>query len=221
MPDLYPEGEFLLPLFPLPNLVFFPNTRLPLHVFEPRYRALVADALATDNRIGMVLLRPGWERDYYGSPAIHEYGTLGIIEQSVALEEGRYNILLNGVVRFRIHEEKREAPYRVARVTAEPELPAEPTAAWAQRAWLSDLSSQYLHQLQTKATVPEIASATLESLTNALIMSLDLALDVKQELLEQKELIARAHRVGELLEERISALEFLSPYRSDSDPALN
>jgi Lon protease-like protein len=63
-----PEGEFLLPLFPLPNLVFFPETRLPLHVFEPRYRQLVSDALAREKRFGIVLLRPGWETDYFGTP---------------------------------------------------------------------------------------------------------------------------------------------------------
>jgi Lon protease-like protein len=55
-----PDGEFLLPLFPLPDLVFFPSTRLPLHVFEPRYRKMVSDALEADQRFGIVLLRPGW-----------------------------------------------------------------------------------------------------------------------------------------------------------------
>ena len=54
----------LLPLFPLPNVVLFPNVFLPLHIFEARYREMVADAIATDRLIGMVLLRPGWERDY-------------------------------------------------------------------------------------------------------------------------------------------------------------
>src|ERR1700726_4047692 len=52
----------LLPLFPLPNVVLFPNVFLPLHIFEPRYRDMVADALASDRMIGMVLLRPGWDR---------------------------------------------------------------------------------------------------------------------------------------------------------------
>ena len=74
MPPL-PEGEFLLPLFPLPNIVFFPHTRLPLHVFEPRYRQLVQDAVEGDERFGIVLLRPGWETDYFGAPPVYEYGT--------------------------------------------------------------------------------------------------------------------------------------------------
>jgi len=65
MDSSYPEGEFLMPLFPLPNLVFFPNTRLPLHVFEPRYRQLIADVLARDQRFGITLLQPGWEAIYW------------------------------------------------------------------------------------------------------------------------------------------------------------
>ena len=55
---------FSIPIFPLPNVVLFPNVFLPLHIFEPRYREMVADALASDRMIGMVLLRPGWQRDY-------------------------------------------------------------------------------------------------------------------------------------------------------------
>src|SRR6187399_2481527 len=56
----------LLPLFPLPNVVLFPGVLLPLHIFEPRYRAMIGDALRGDRRIGMVLLRPGWESGYQG-----------------------------------------------------------------------------------------------------------------------------------------------------------
>ncbi len=58
-----------IPIFPLPNVVLFPNVFLPLHIFEPRYREMVADALAGDRIIGMVLLRPGWEADYDGTAA--------------------------------------------------------------------------------------------------------------------------------------------------------
>jgi len=63
----------LLPLFPLPNVVLFPGVFLPLHIFEPRYKEMVADALAGDRIIGMALLRPGWEADYEGRPPIYPY----------------------------------------------------------------------------------------------------------------------------------------------------
>ena len=69
----------LLPLFPLPNVVLFPNVFLPLHIFEPRYREMVADALASDRMIGMVLLQPGWERDYDGRPPVYPIGCSGVI----------------------------------------------------------------------------------------------------------------------------------------------
>jgi len=57
-----------LPLFPLPETIFFPHTLLPLHIFEPRYRATVADCLVGVKRMGVVRLLPGWELDYYGRP---------------------------------------------------------------------------------------------------------------------------------------------------------
>src|SRR3954467_2900448 len=106
------DGEFLLPLFPLPDLVFFPNTRLPLHVFEPRYRQMVTDALDTDKRFGIHFLRPGWQNDYYGTPAIHLLGTIGTIEQAVPLEDGKFNILVRGDGRFRVLDEVSNVPYR-------------------------------------------------------------------------------------------------------------
>src|SRR5262249_30357040 len=104
----------LLPLFPLPNVVLFPNVFLPLHIFEPRYREMVADALATDRLIGMVLLRPGWERDYEGRPPVYPVGCSGVITHAERLADGRYNIVLRGVERFRILEEDLALTYRRA-----------------------------------------------------------------------------------------------------------
>lgn len=111
-----PGDEIPLGLFPLPGVVLFPGVPLPLHVFEPRYRALARDALAGERRIGMVLLRPGWQRDYGGSPAIHPVGCLGTISRSAALEDGRFDLLLVGARRFRVLEEIPGGEYRRARV---------------------------------------------------------------------------------------------------------
>src|SRR5437588_739379 len=87
----------LLPLFPLPNVVLFPNVFLPLHIFEPRYREMVGDALAGDRMIGMVLLKPGWERDYEGQPPVYPIGSSGLITHAERLSDSRYNIVLRGV----------------------------------------------------------------------------------------------------------------------------
>src|SRR5947207_4199041 len=109
MPDL-------LPLFPLPNVVLFPNVFLPLHVFEPRYREMVADAIAGDRMIGMVLLQPGWEHDYEGRPPVYPIGSSGVITHFERLTDGRYNIMLRGLERFRILEEDNSRVYRRATV---------------------------------------------------------------------------------------------------------
>jgi Lon protease-like protein len=220
MPEI-PEGEFLLPLFPLPDLVFFPNTRLPLHVFEPRYRQMIADALENDQRFGIVLLRPGWQSDYYGAPAIHLVGTLGTIEQAVPLDDGKFNILVRGDVRFRVIDEVSRVPYRTARVIARPEIIREAREAYAQREWLADLAQQYLHYLPNQMPVPEIDTVGLEPLTNALIMSLNLDSEEKQKLLEIDDMVYRAEQIGNELKSRIETMQFLKPYRRGEDPNQN
>src|SRR3954454_13738855 len=106
----------LLPLFPLPNVVLFPNVFLPLHIFEPRYREMVADALASDRMIGMVLLRPGWDRDYEGRPPIYSVGCSGLLTHNERLSDGRYNIVIRGIERFRIVEEDHTLSYRRAAI---------------------------------------------------------------------------------------------------------
>jgi hypothetical protein len=216
-----PQGEFLLPLFPLPNIVFFPHTRLPLHVFEPRYREMVKDVLESDQRLGIVLLRPGWETEYFGAPPVFECGTLGTVEQAVPLEDGRFNIVVRGDVRFRIVDEVSRVPYRTARVIASPEVTREPAEAYAQREWLADLSQQYLRYLPDQTTVPEIETVSLDALTNALIMSLNLDIEEKQRLLELGDVITRAEEIGSELSSRIESLRFLAPFRRPGDPAQN
>src|SRR5271166_2243600 len=92
-------------LFPLPNLVFFPHALQPLHIFEPRYRQMAADALKDDRLISPVLLQPGWEKHYEQTPPLHPVACLGRIVAEEALGDGRYNLLLRGVRRVRILDE--------------------------------------------------------------------------------------------------------------------
>src|SRR5258705_8709852 len=102
----------LLPLFPLPNVVLFPNVFLPLHIFEPRYREMVADAVASDRMIGMVLLRPGWDRNYEGRPPIYPIGCSGVMTHVERLGDRRSNIVLRRPERFPIPEGNHERSYR-------------------------------------------------------------------------------------------------------------
>src|SRR5437868_12939738 len=95
--DKLTPDDGVIRLFPLPKLVLFPGAMQPLHIFEPRYRQMTADALAGDRLIAMVLPRPGWEKDYYGRPAIHTTACIGTITSDQRLDDGRFNILLRGV----------------------------------------------------------------------------------------------------------------------------
>src|SRR5258708_18977220 len=95
----------LLPIFPLPNVVLFPNVFLPLHIFEPRYREMVADALKGDRIIGMTLLRAGYESRYEDRPPVYDIGCAGVITHAQPLADGRYDIVPRGLHRLRITSE--------------------------------------------------------------------------------------------------------------------
>lgn len=116
--DAARRASAALPLFPLPDVVFFPYTLLPLHVFEPRYRALVRDALAADGVFAVPRLKPGWKGDYEGRPPVYPIAGVGKIVRSQSLPDGRFNLLLIGLARVRVeHEPATDQPYRVATAT--------------------------------------------------------------------------------------------------------
>jgi uncharacterized protein len=92
-------------LFPLPNLVLFPHVIQPLHVFEPRYRCLLEDALAGDRLMAMAVLSPGWEIDYEGRPPLYPMACLARVATHHRLEDGTYNLLLLGLSRVRLFRE--------------------------------------------------------------------------------------------------------------------
>src|SRR5215210_235786 len=105
-----------IPVFPLPNVVLFPKTYLPLHIFEPRYRTMVSDAAMNGQCIGMALLKDGWETDYYGHPPVFAMGCVGRLANVQTLADGRSNILLQGLERFTIEQEWYDKAYREATI---------------------------------------------------------------------------------------------------------
>jgi Lon protease-like protein len=108
-------AALVLPIFPLPDITFFPHTLMPLHVFEARYRAMVMDALARDRRLCIARLRPGYEANYAGRPAVHTVAGAGEIVNWERLATGRYNILVKGECRVRIDAERpSDTLYRIA-----------------------------------------------------------------------------------------------------------
>ena len=209
----------LLPLFPLPNVVLFPNVFLPLHIFEPRYREMVADAVASDRMIGMVLLRPGWEGDYEGRPPVYSVGCSGVVTHVERLADGRYNLVLRGLDRFRIIGEDHERSYRRAAIEPlhEQRLTADDRAAVRrQRATLESMLAPAVekvgrlgHEQAGAGNRPKAADSAMpsamsdEDLVNALAQYLDFDGLEKQALLEKPSLRARAESLVELLEMKI------------------
>ena len=189
-----------IPIFPLPNAVLFPNVFLPLHIFEPRYREMVADALDGDRMIGMVLLRPGWEANYEGTPPVFPIGCAGLITHHERLPDGRYNIILRGLQKFRIRGEDEGRSYRVARIETihEPSGPFEEDDIRAAR---RKLESILVPQPSGRGHDPMVPpSMSHEDLINALAQYMELEPLEKQALLERDGLLARCRSLIELLE---------------------
>ena len=192
-----------LPLFPLPNVVLFPNVCLPLHVFEPRYREMVSDALDGDRIIGMVLLRPGWEADYEARPEIYQVGCAGLITHAERTVDGRYNVVLRGFEKFRIRREDHERSYRRAEVDPLLETMNEADRE-VMRAERRRLETLLVPQPEGRGVDPKMPpSMPDEELVNALAQYLDLEVVEKQALLERDGLVNRCRSLIDLLEMKV------------------
>ncbi|HYU79351.1 MAG TPA: LON peptidase substrate-binding domain-containing protein [Vicinamibacterales bacterium] len=192
-----------IPLFPLPNVVLFPNVFLPLHIFEPRYRQMVHRALAADRMIGMVLLKPGFEGDYEGTPPIYDVGCAGSITHVERLPDGRFNIVLRGVEKFRVQREEARTDavlYREAYVETLAERLTDDgrDTLRAQRAEIERRLAPLFTAARASSPLPEIMSD--EDLVNALSQYLSLEPIEKQALLELAGPVERAAALLELIE---------------------
>ncbi len=211
----------MAPLFPLPDVVFFPKTLLPLHVYEPRYRALASEALEQDGIICTALLKPGWESDYYGSPEVYPVGCAGRIVQHQKLPDGRYNITLDGITKVRIESLVRLTPYRLVRVT-----PVEDDSAWAggenaaeEAAELIRLFRQVHEGQAPSVPLDELfaRSTTPESILNTVALHLNAEPELKEQLLEMDSLDRRYQTLLQILrnatktQERIERVRHLYP----------
>ena len=189
-----------IPIFPLPNVVLFPNVFLPLHIFEQRYRAMLADAVSGDRIIGMTLLMPGYEADYDGRPPVYQVGCAGVITHSERLPDGRSNVVLRGIEKFRILEEDTSREYRQARVEPLPE-----TASDAEKTLLKQrrhrLEALLVAAIERGGQDPRFPSKIPDDdLVNALSQYLGLDPVERQALLERDGILARCDGLIELLE---------------------
>ncbi len=192
-----------IPIFPLQDVMLFPNSSRPLHIFEPRYRAMVADALEGDSIIGMVLLEPGYEAEYEGRPPVYAIGCAGVIIAAEELPDGRYNIVLSGLVKFRVLSEDASRPYRLAEVEALPEV-VEVSA----RPLLAQRRQQLEETLLSVSPGIELPPSDLsdEEVVDGLSLVLPLERAERQELLEADGPVERALRLIRRLRENDSVL---------------
>jgi Lon protease-like protein len=189
-------------LFPLPNLVLFPGVVQGLHVFEPRYRQMTADALASDSLIALVLLRPGWEDDYDGTPAIERVACLGRVGWHERLADGRYNLRLRGVARVRILEEiPTDRLYRTARVDPIAETaPGEIAELAALRRRLADaILPRFADDDAARQQVRSVfeGELTLGQVCDVLAYALPLPVELKQAALAEPDAARRAAAIAD------------------------
>lgn len=205
----------LIPLFPLATVVLFPNTLLPLHVFEPRYRQMVSDIVNAERIIGMVLLKPGWEKDYQGNPEIYGVACMGRMVSVEQLEDGRFNIVLYGLKRVKILETVKDDPYRLARVKILEDIHGTNEEAYGERIielisrWNGMLGKEHeSHRINVDIGLP------LENLTD-IFASLNISnVFEKQELLEEVSIPKRAEKVLSHLETKLQVISAVAKRRN-------
>ena len=185
-----------VPIFPLAGALLFPGSQLPLHIFEPRYRAMIRDALASDKLIAMIQPRPtgGDDDDSGNSQSLFEIGCIGRIAACDELDDGRFNIVLEGLSRFRIAREAEVAtPYRQVDADRSGFDEAEDEVlAFAQRAEIERESRAYADSLGYEVDWDSVGRLDDEMLVNGIAQIAPLDVGSKQALLEARDLASRA-----------------------------
>jgi len=189
-----------LSIFPLAQALLLPRSYLPLHIFEPRYQALVSDALARDRRIAMIQPLPGQDDV---RPDLFQIGCVGRIDHVEALEDGCYNILLEGLTRFRlIREMDVTTPFRQVDADVdsfEEDLEQELILSNAARAGIEQEARRFAERHGYAINWEEVGRLDDQSLVNGLSQAIPFDIAAKQALLETETLDARAELLAELL----------------------
>lgn len=208
----------VVPIFPLPDVTFFPHTLLPLHVFEARYRAMVMDALARDRRLLIVRLRPGYEATYAGKPAVYAVAGAGEIVSFERLATGRYNILVRGDARVRIESEMpSDTLYRIVRARRLDDVEPPADIAGAPGSALHEALTRMRASCSTLLTAldrpPDLLDTALAdgqpagAIADRVAAAVLPDADLRQELLETLDVRARVTRVVDALERLVKELK--------------
>lgn len=194
-----------MPVFPLPNAVLFPRARLPLHVFELRYRTLVREALSAERLIAVALLAPGWEKDYLGSPPFLPLGCVGHVDRVEWLPNDCYELELVGQCRVRFGAVTREYPYRACRTEVLEDHPYPEDDPLVQIEKLALWEAWQLHaRSREPAPPPDVPGpeAPFGALVNGIATAAPLPAREKFALLGLDSVIERARRLREGLRRR-------------------
>lgn len=183
-------------IFPLPGAILLPGMQLPLHIFEPRYRALIGDALARDRLVGMVQPKGGGPQ-----PALFDVGCLGRIEDVEALEDGRYNIVLEGLQRFTIVREL-DASTAFRQVEAElwDEKESGDLLSLGERAALEQEARRFADAQGYAVDWNSVVELDDYSLVNIIAQIAPFDVAAKQALLESQGLAARSELIIQLMQ---------------------
>ena len=216
-----------IPVFPLPTTVFYPGTPLPLNIFEPRYREMTADALEGKRQIGMVLLKPDYEEEYFNKPQIYSVGCVGNIEEEIKHLDGKYNFTLVGLRRFRIISEKEGKAYRQAEIELLEEKNEQDISEGPPNECREKLIekfrefSDFIPEGNPQKEEPDWNLGTkLSEFIDRFAYQLDLSLAQKQSFLEEQDVLKRAKFLHSFLKMKIDLIH-LSKKRSTHDPRWN
>ena len=220
--------ESPVPIFPLPNCVLLPQATLPLHIFEPRYRAMVLDAIDSRGLIGMACFEgDNWKSNYEGSPPIREHICIGLIVKHEKLPDGRYNIWLQGICRARVVTEIDSAPYRKAIVRPTELVQPEEIDLLGTRARLDELlNDPVLKSLASVSSIhrwlsPEIPTTALIDLAS---MALAEGFEDRYRILAEPNMMRRASSLELLLERTRRVVRIATkfePQKRDDYTTLN
>jgi Lon protease-like protein len=189
-----------LSVFPLPGALLFPDMHLPLHIFEPRYRAMVSDAMARDRRIGMIQPRPCAEAES-DHPPLFDMGCVGRIAEVEALDDGRYNLILQGVALFRVARELEvTTPFRQVEAELLPAAERDPVLALGRRAALELESRRFAEAQGYAVDWNAVSRLDDEALVNGIAQIAPFDVAAKQALLESPSLDERADLIVQLMQ---------------------
>ena len=188
-----------LSIFPLPGALLFPGMHLPLHIFEPRYRAMISDAMARDRRIGMVQPRM-MEAGAGDKPALYDIGCVGRIADIEMLDDGRSNLVLEGVALFRIERELDVATlFRQVEATLLPE-PEPETLSLGERSALELEARRFADHQGYAVDWEAVARLDDQSLVNGIAQIAPFDVAAKQALLEADGIKVRADLIVQLMQ---------------------